>query len=156
MFVERDGGGQVVGCYRWPQDGKTLEELADNHADVVAFQNPPPNLADYAAAKRRAIENGQTTIDTGSREIPVWTDPVSRGSILGLVVASGIVPGLTAPWKGADGEFYTITAAEMQAIALGIMAFVQECFAVEAAVLAGIGNDTIATTAEIDAADWPG
>lgn len=134
--------------------------LDDHGIEVVEPPEPEPepiDLASYAAERRRELVNGSAVIDVGERTIPTWVDPESRGAITGLVVASGIVPDLTAPWKGSDGEFYILTAAEITALALGIMGFVQECFAAEAAVLAGLSSDppTITSVEDIDNADWP-
>ncbi len=153
-YVQRDAG-VIIALYANLQPGYAEEFLAADHANVLAYTNPAPNLSEYAATKRRALTNGSASINTGVRTIPVWVDPESRGSILGLVVASGIVPDLTAPWKGADGEFYTLATAEMPVMALGMMQFIQSCFATEAAILAAITAETITTTAEIDAAEWP-
>jgi len=113
------------------------------------------DLLAYTAEKRRTLANGSTTVNTGERSIPVWTDPESRGAITGLVVAAQIVPDLTAPWKGADGEFYELAAAELAPLALGMMSFVQSCFAAEAVVGAAILANDITTISGIEAADWP-
>lgn len=141
--------------------GGSIEVTAPPDGRMVwngsAWTAPQTMLADYAAQKRRALENGSAIIDIGETSIPVWVDPISRGSILGLAFAAfGPVPNITTMWKGSDGQFYELTTAEIMALALGMMAYVQECFAVEAAVLLDIGDDTITTTAQIDAADWPG
>ncbi len=133
-----DVEGRVVVTREWETPAATLQQLSE-----------------YAAAKRRALTNGAAMIDVGERSIPVWVDPESRGSILGLQVASGIIEGLTAPWKGADGLFYVLTAPEIQALALGMMGFVQDCFTAEAIVLGGIEAETITATSAIDAAAWP-
>jgi len=120
-----------------------------------AWTRPKFMLAEYAAGKRRALVNGAATINVGERSIPTWLDPESRGAVTGLVVASTLVEGLTAPWKGADGDFYTLTTAEITALALGMMGFVQAAFATEAAVIAAIDAETITTAAAVDAAAWP-
>jgi hypothetical protein len=39
-YVRRDGSGNIVGVFAWPQDD-AVEQLADDNADVVAFLNPP-------------------------------------------------------------------------------------------------------------------
>jgi hypothetical protein len=113
-------------------------------------------LSQHASNKRRTLANGSAVINAGGRGIATWCDPESRGAITGLVVASGVVPDITAPWKGADGAFYTLSAADMQALALGMMAHVQSCFAAEAAVLAKIAAGTLTTIEQVEAAeDWP-
>jgi hypothetical protein len=129
--------------------------IATGEETIVAWTPPPPTpdeLKAHAADKRRALVNGSTAIDVGTRTIPAWVDAESRGAIMGLVVASGAVPNLTAPWKGADGQFYVLTASEMQALALGMMQYVQSCFAAEAAALDAIDAGTITTLDQVDAA----
>lgn len=138
----------------------TPEELADRGIVEVPPPEPVPptaqELADYAAEKRRDLANGSTVVDVGGgRMIPAWTDAESRGSILGLVVAAGMDAEITAQWKGADGVFYTLNAAEITALAMGMMFFIQLCFAVEAAVLNGIADESIASFEDVDAAPWP-
>ena len=127
----------------------TAEEAAA--ADAAAIPTPAGLLA-YAADKRRALANASTSVNLGSRTIPVWTDAESRGAITGLVVASQIVANLTAPWKGSDGKFYDLNAAEMVALALGMMTYVQSCFAKEAAVTVLITGGSIITLAAVDTA----
>lgn len=120
-------------------------------ADAAAIPTLAGLLA-YAADKRRALANASTSVNLGSRTIPVWTDAESRGAVTGLVVASQIVANLTAPWKGSDGTFYVLTASEMVALALGMMAYVQSCFAKEAAVITSILSASVTTLAGVDAA----
>lgn len=162
-------GRQIAGSQPFTLDGiqyprnwlalASPEDLSDRNITAEDVPPDPPTVDElkaYAAAKRRDLANGSTSVDVGGgRIIPVWTDPESRGSILGLVVAAGMDPNLTAEWKGADGVFYALDASEITALALGMMAYVQACFTTEAAVLAEIIAETITEFAEIDAADWP-
>lgn len=134
---------------------------SDEEAAAAGLFVPPAGasaaeaLLAYAANKRRLLANGAAVIDVGERTIPTWVDPESRGAIMGLRDATEIIPELTATWKGADGEFYVLTTAEIVALALGMMQFVQSCFDAEAAVAAAIAGETITTTAEVDASTWP-
>jgi hypothetical protein len=130
----------------------TAEEEA---AALARLPDPKIFLSDYTAQKRRDLVNGYALIDVGERSIPTWVDPESRGAITGLVVASGIVPDLTAPWKGADGHFYQLTTSEIVALALGMMQFVQDAFAVEATLIGAIGSGVITQAFQIDGANWP-
>lgn len=53
-YVQRQSG-RVVGEFANPQPGFAEDFLADDHADVKAFRNPPPNpddLAPYQAQRR--------------------------------------------------------------------------------------------------------
>jgi len=134
----------------------TAPYTAEEEAAWLANQpDPKVVLRAYTAQKRRDLVNGSAVVDVGERSIPTWVDPESRGAITGLVVASGIVPDLTAPWKGADGVFYELTTSEITALALGMMTFVQEAFAVEAGLQAAIESEVITATFQIDGAGWP-
>lgn len=42
VFVERDASNTIVAIYAMPQPSFAVEELADDHPEVVAFLNPPP------------------------------------------------------------------------------------------------------------------
>lgn len=48
-FVERNQTGDIVGLYARPQPGRAEEFLADDHADVTAFQNTPAPPAPLSA-----------------------------------------------------------------------------------------------------------
>lgn len=130
----------------------TAEEEA---AWLASRPDPRVSLRDYAAQKRRDLVNGYAVIDVGERSIPTWIDPESRGAVTGLVVASGIVPNLNAPWKGADGVLYSLSSNEITALALGMMQFVQDAFAIEASLQDAIESGVITETFQIDGAGWP-
>ncbi len=122
------------------------------------WSTPAPTqqeLKQYAAEKRRGLERGSTTVNVGSRLIPIWVDPESRASAMGLVLTLGIVPDLTTKWKGSDGAFYDLATAEITPMALGMMAFVQQCFNAEEAALAAIDSGEITSLAQLDAIGWP-
>lgn len=120
----------------------------------AAYESPIPTSDDlkaYAQTKRAELANGSATITVSQgRDIPVWVDAESRGSILGLVVASQSVPTLTTPWKGSDGNFYVINAVEMSALAFGMMTYVQKCFGAEAQIDNDITSGVTTTTQAID------
>lgn len=50
MFVQRDEDDRIIGVFELFQEGYAEEELADDHPDVIAFQNPPLTVDDYSAA----------------------------------------------------------------------------------------------------------
>lgn len=58
-YVERDGGGKVVGRYARPQPGTATEFLADNHADLQ------PTFEDKRTTKMEAIDTKTTTLLEG-------------------------------------------------------------------------------------------
>ena len=136
----------------------TPADLARIGVTVREIPDPPPSvdlLIAYAADRRRSLANGSAVISAGTRSIPTFVDAKSRGSITALVVALNFAPDLSTPWKGSDGEFYTLTPAELPAFALGMLQFVQACFAAEEIVKAAITAGTITTFEEIDAFAWP-
>lgn len=146
-----------------PNDPRVIHTAGGEFALALPIAAPvyapdPPSvdqLKARAADCRRARVYGGRTITVGARQFSVWTDPESTSAITSLVVAAQITPALTTTWKGRAGAVYSVDAAEILALALGMLAHVQEAFGAEAAVLADIAAGTITTTAEIDAAAWP-
>lgn len=132
-----------------------LVDLTPEEAAALSVGPTVAELKDYAASKRRQLVNGAALINVGARSIPTWVDPESRGSVTGLVVASNIVPNLTSTWKGSNGAFYTLSTAEIAALALGMMQFVNDCFDAERVIAAAIDAATITTADQVDGASWP-
>lgn len=150
VFVEREGG-VVVGVYSNPQPGRATEELADNDPDVVAFRNPPPDLTAYAAAKRFEVETGGIVFGG----MPVWTDRATQ-SMLARVVQCLDKGMLTAPLKiKTPAGSFSLSQPQIEALGTAVAQHVQAAFDVEADLADGIAAETITTTGEIDAADWP-
>lgn len=112
-------------------------------------------LVAYAASKRRAVIAAGCVVTVAGVEVPTWADAASQGALTALVVAAGINPAITTTWKGRDGLFYELNASDISQLALGVMAFVQTAFAIEAAALAGIDGETITDVAGVDALAWP-
>ena len=48
-YIERGLGGNIIRMYANAQTGPNQEHLADNHAQVLAFLNPPKTLAQFLA-----------------------------------------------------------------------------------------------------------
>lgn len=59
-FVKRNAEGQVVATAISPQAGWPLEELQDNHPDLVAFLDPPKS---YAVRRREEYNRRGVTIE---------------------------------------------------------------------------------------------
>jgi hypothetical protein len=72
-YVERRDG-KVIGLYANAQPGYAEEFLEEDHADVVAFHNPPPPIpqtVSMAQARLALIGAGLfTTIDNGLKALP--------------------------------------------------------------------------------------
>lgn len=146
-FVERDLENKIKGVYPNLQPGYAEEYLADDHPDIIAYNNPPVNLIKYLANARYNKEVGGTLWNG----YPVATDRESQSKIIGVIVS--INAGLrTDPsiWKFKDGVFRSVTNAEFLTLAGTVAAFIQECFNLESSTLEKIENDNITTTEEID------
>lgn len=117
-------------------------------APLAEPEPEPIDLTAYAAQKRWEMETGG--IEVGG--MTVYTDDRSKMMIMGARIAATADPGFATQWKAADGSFVEIDAATIIAISDAVLAHVDACFAIEAQVLDGIGNETITSTAEIDAA----
>lgn len=165
-YAAVNAAGDVQNIVMWdgetqydPGDGLTLAIIQDGWGVVdgklaelaapVSPPAPPIDLAAYAAAARYAKETGGITIN----DIQIDTSEESQNRISNawaLIQASGAT---TISYKAMSG-FTTLTVDQFKAVALAVGAHVQACFAVEAAIDAGLSATppTITTTAQIDAA----
>ena len=128
---------------------------------VLVDTTPPPPpiiptaqmLARLAADKRYQIEtSGFVAAGIG----PIATDRDSQSKLLAEMVAMGA--GLRADpsgWKLRDGTFAMLSNANMMTVIMAARAHIATAFGVEAALVAGITAGTVATLADIDAANWP-
>lgn len=136
-----------------------FERIDDNVCKIYDVEDlPAPSASDlkeHAATKRRALVNGAALIQIESQSIPAFVDPESRGAALGLAVASQLDASLVAPWKGADGVWYSLDASEMLPFALGILAFINAAFAAEQTVGDLISAGNISAREQIDLHPWP-
>jgi hypothetical protein len=152
-FVERDAAGNVVGLYACRQPGFAEEFLADADAEVIAFLDPPPSLMDYASQKRWQVETGGVTVN-GTL---IRTDAKSQNRISGAALLAINDPDLASiDWEATPGEWVTVDKADMIAIGIAVGRHVQACFSTLRDVQAALAAGTITTTAEVDAAAWPG
>lgn len=88
--------------------------------------------------------------------LPIDTDEVTQGRLAGAALQAVIDDTYTVMWK-AGGQFVTLTAVEIIAVAQAVRAHVQACFDREAELLSLIdaqGAPREPTTDEI-AAGWP-
>lgn len=99
------------------------------------------------AARRYESETAGTTWNGH----PVATDRQSQSLITGAVVASQL-PGFTSvDWKMADGEFVTLSASDVVAMAQAVVAHVTAAFANEQALKSAVTADI---NADIETG-WP-
>lgn len=132
-----------------PDDMVEIVEAAMASADPV--EQARAALIAYAADKRWQIEVGGISIGG----IDVATDDRSKTMIMGARIKADSNPAFSTRWKTQAG-FAVLTAGEIIAISDAVLAHVDACFTAEATVLAAIEAGTITTSAEIDAAGWPG
>ena len=124
----------------WTYDGKTFTAPA-------APAPVPVDLKAYAASARYAKETAGITVNGA----PIATDRDSQALITGAYSYVLAKPDATINFKSASG-FVTLTADQIQAIALAVGAHVQACFAAEAQIDADIQSGKVTTTAQVDAA----
>lgn len=55
-YIKRDETGKIVGEFARPQEGVPVEELPDDHPDLVEFRNPPPPKPGDRVAARFASD----------------------------------------------------------------------------------------------------
>jgi hypothetical protein len=79
------------------------------------------------------------------------TDSESRGFITGAAVQAQLDPEYTCKWK-ASGQFVTLNAATILAVAVAVREHVQDQFDKEAALLAQI--QAAETIDEVKAISW--
>jgi hypothetical protein len=109
------------------------------------------DLYAYAANKRFDVETGGITVNG----VAVDTSRSSQSMIDAAYSYARKNPDKTIKFKAVSG-WVSLDATTMIAIAQAVGDHVQACFAMEATVAGEIEAGTITTTAEIDAADWPG
>uniref|UniRef100_UPI003017E1C0 DUF4376 domain-containing protein n=1 Tax=Kaistia sp. MMO-174 TaxID=3081256 RepID=UPI003017E1C0 len=111
------------------------------------------NLLAYAAAKRFEVETGGVTVGGA----PIRTDEKSQNRVSGAAQLVANDPTLLViDWEAQPGVWVEVSAADMKAIGIAVGRHVQACFSTLKAVQAAIHSGAITTTAEIDAAGWPG
>lgn len=128
-----------------------VDQAVASIADALARAAKDRLLA-YAAEKRWRVETGGIT----AGGVMVATDDRSKSLVMGARMAADRDPNFTTRFKPVGGGFVTVDAPAIIAISDALLAHVAACFAIEAQVVADIDAGTITTTAEIDAADWPG
>ena len=124
--------------------------------DPNAAPNPTLSLPAYLAATAQAVSDCGITVNIGTTASPVTvsadTTDSGRVDVLGLMAEAAL--GLPLTWYQSTGNI-TITAAQLQTIALAIGAHRATCVALATALAAQIAAGTVATPAQIDAAAWP-
>lgn len=147
-------GGETFPFTYMPDDDAPLSNevralLQGGSYPIEAYAEPIPDAAAlraYSATARWRKENGGMTIGG----LTVATDDRSKALIQGAYLQAQRDPAFTAQWKTSSGSFVTISAAEIEAVALAVAAHIQACFAKEAEVVQAIDDDIIDSFAQID------
>ena len=137
--------------------GDDLAGWEDEEYRIVSYTPPvvaptKQELKDYAAAKRYVIETGGLISQTFG---PLLTDRATQNMLASTIQSIDL--GIVTPpinFKAPAG-FASLDRSTLVAIATVVGAHVQAAFNTEMTVVAEIEAETIATFAEIDAADWP-
>ena len=61
-YVERDETGKIVGMQKWTGERYT-ELLPDDHPEVMAFRQPPPDPTEELLAGLTALRGTGATVD---------------------------------------------------------------------------------------------
>ena len=109
--------------------GELIDMTAEEEADFLLSLQPTPEDRIRAIRTRRdaAISAGITVAG-----MSVQTDDLSQQRITGAALAAMIDPTTTVNWKVADGQFVTLDAKTIIAVAQAVRAHVQACFDAEA------------------------
>lgn len=137
--------------------GDDLTGWTDETYALVPYTPPvvaptKQELKDYTAAKRYVIETSGLISQTFG---PLLTDRATQNTLASTIQSIDL--GIVTPpinFKAPSG-FASLDRSTLVAIATVVGAHVQAAFNTEMTVVAEIEAETIATFAEIDAADWP-
>lgn len=99
------------------------------------------------AQSRYASEISGITVDN----IKIKTDRESQALITGAALQALLDPAYTCNWKTESG-FVTLTAEQIQGVAVAVRQHVQACFDREAGLIGQIKNAT--TQAELEEIKW--
>ncbi|TCR07363.1 DUF4376 domain-containing protein [Neorhizobium sp. JUb45] len=143
------------------EDGENIvpEDMGNRHRQMIAeweaegntippYAPPAIDLNTYTATKRWEREVGGIVVGG----LDVATDDRSKIMISGARMKADKDPAFTAQWKCPDGSFITLDAATIIHASDAVLDHVNDCFSIEADVLAAIVDGSISTSADVDAA----
>lgn len=150
----------------WPRDdggAQSDQALQDVLTDInntrgsSLYLPTPVGLAWYAGSVRYAKETQGVTFSGR----PIATDDGSQSKLTAAVLGAQVVMSeggtFSTTWKCSDGSFLPLDFAGLAQLATGVLTYVNQCFAAESAIDAGIkaSPPTITTFAQIDGFAWP-
>ncbi|MQY44509.1 DUF4376 domain-containing protein [Rhizobiales bacterium RZME27] len=127
-------------------DPETGERVRIN--TIPPYAPPAIDLSVYTATKRWEREVGGIVVGG----LDVATDDRSKIMISGARIKADKDPDFTAQWKCPDGGFMTLDASTIILASDAVLDHVNDCFSIEAAVLADIADGAITMPQEVDAA----
>ncbi len=129
------------------QQPLTTEDLVQIGEDAQQEEQRRLNaLPSFLAGVRRRRVTDGFTVPPG---IKVYTDAESVATLTALRVLAKEYPDYTVNFK-SNGQFYTLTAAQIIDIANAARAHVQKCFDVESQVLESLTAGSLTTEAAIE------
>lgn len=128
-------------------------------AAYVAPVAPPPTTAQlraYANAKSDALRAAARAYTlTGGLQVICDATQGTGVDLMGLQAWGTANPGATTDFVQDNGGVVTLTGAQCAALALAVLAYGQSVFATLALAMNGVANQSLTTTAQIDALNWP-
>ena len=106
-------------------------------------------LESYCIYKRWLKEQGGLTLTSG---MPIDTDDRSQAKINGVTLEANANASFTTHWHAADGTYWPLVNTDITSMSSQLQAHINNCFTILAQTMTSIGNGSITTLAEIDAA----
>lgn len=156
----RSGQFPYVAAAGDPTSAALFADLAaGKYGGVAAYAAPAPSIL----ALRLHANARLATLLTTTRSYALASGPTvlsdastATGVNLQGLTTWGTANGAsTTQWVDNNGGVVTLTGAQCVALAEAVLAYGQSVYAVLATAMNGIANQTIATTAAIDALSWP-
>ena len=134
--------------------------VAGTYGVVAAYVAPTPTLADlrsYAFGHLPLLFAAARSYTLGSG-VSVYADATtSTGADLNALLTRFALPSppTSVPWVDDFGVVTTLSASQVQTLAVLVIAYAQSVYAVLASVMQAIGSGGITTKSQIDSAAWP-
>lgn len=113
-------------------------------------------LRAYAGAKADSLRAGPRSYALpGGLSVLADASTPTGTDLIGLMTWGQANAAATTNWVDDNGGVVTLTGAQCVALADAVLAYGQSVYAVLAQAMNGVANQSIATTAEIDALSWP-
>jgi len=132
-----------------PETNESHFEVREIEREIIEAERA--RVRELIAAARYEAEIAGVDVSVTNGTVRLATDPVSQGKLTALLVWAERNPMLSVEWKGADGVFVEISAADVRAMANAVFAHVQQQFRNEARLAEAL--QTATTMAAIKAVE---